>query len=146
MIGGTERTQLPMELMTKSLLVALFSQVVVMTAQQTLAADARTTLQSALLTEDVEAIKAAVRQARILLGDQAGMPEVPDSYQPIPANARLLTRDEASRAAKESFAQLEKIRFWDIGLDPTKLTAPLRAPASVMACMMALHRGQLLRA
>lgn len=35
------------------------------------------------------------------------------------------------------------MRFWHIGLDPTKLTTPLRAPATVMACMVALHRAKL---
>lgn len=127
----------------KFFLFALLSQVVVMTAQHTQAADARSALQAALLAEDFAGIKAAVEQGRILLGNQAGMPEVPDDYRPLPANARLLTRDEARQAVKKSFAQLEKMRFWHIGLDPTKLTTPLRAPASVVACMVALHRAKL---
>lgn len=112
-------------------------------AQLTQAADPRSTLQAALIQEDLLAVKAAVVQGRMELGEQAGIPEVADEYLPVPASARLLNAEEARQAVKKSFARLEQLRFWQIGLDPTKLTAPLRGPASVVACMIAIHRAKL---
>ena len=105
--------------------------------------DPRAALQAALVKEDLVAVKAAVEQGREELGERAGMPEVADEYLPVPASARLLTADEARQAVEKSFAKLEQMRFWQIGLDPTKLSAPLRGPASVVACMIALHRAKL---
>lgn len=105
--------------------------------------DPHVALQAALAAEDLAAVKAAVEQARRELGDQAGLPEVADQYQPVPAEARMLSSDEARQSAGKSFAKLEQMRFWKIGTDPTKLSAPLRAPASVVACMIAFHRAKL---
>lgn len=105
--------------------------------------DARTALQVALAAEDFSAVKRAVEQGRRELGDKAGIPEVADDYLPVPAEARVLNSDEARRAVSKSFAELEQLRFWKIGSDPTKLSAPLRGPAGVVACMIAIHRAKL---
>lgn len=105
--------------------------------------DPRVALRAALVAEDLPAVKAAVEQARRELGDRAGIPEVQDEYLPVPAEARLLSSDEARRAVDKSFAKLEQMRFWKIDADPTKLSAPLRGPASVVACMIAIHRAKL---
>lgn len=99
-------------------------------------------LRAALRHEDLAAVKVAVEQMRRALGDTAGLPEVADEYLLVPASARLLTADEARQAIDEILPRLEKMRFWKIGLDPTKLATPLRAPASVVACMIAIHRAQ----
>jgi len=100
-------------------------------------------LQAALLKEDLAQVKAAVAEGRKELGGQAGIPEVPDEYASVPANALLLSAAEARQAVKKSFAKLEGMRFWKIGIDPTKLTVPLRAPANVVACMVAMDRAKL---
>ena len=100
-------------------------------------------LQAALLKEDLAQVKAAVAEGRKELGGQAGIPEVPDEYASVPASARLLSAAEARQAVKKSFAKLEEMRFWKIKIDPTKLAAPLRAPANVVACMVAMDRAKL---
>jgi hypothetical protein len=107
------------------------------------ASSAELDLRAALLKEDLDAIKAAVKQGVDQLGERAGVPEVPDEFKPVPATARILSAEEASQAMSKSMARLDQIKFWQIGLDPTRLTAPLRAPASVVAGMVAAHRGQL---
>jgi len=112
-------------------------------AQSVAPGDARLALQAALLKEDLGGVQSAVEKARQKLGGQEGMPEVPDKYYPVPPGGRLLSADEARQAAAKSFAKLEQLRFWKIGLDPTKLSAPLRAPASVVACMVAISRAKL---
>ncbi|TLD69702.1 hypothetical protein FEM03_15325 [Phragmitibacter flavus] len=105
--------------------------------------DPRAALQAAMLDEDLAAIKAAVGKGRELLGDQAGVPEATDDHRPVPDSARRLTADEARLAAQKSFSKLDQMAFWKIGVDPTRLTSPLRAPASVVACMIAFHRAKL---
>lgn len=100
-------------------------------------------LLQALQAEDATAIRAAVEQGRVTLDDKAGDPEVPDQYDPVPPSAKVLTAEEARQAVKPSFAKLEQLRFWKIGVDPTTLSAPLRAPGAVVSGMTALHRAKL---
>lgn len=100
-------------------------------------------LAAALLAEDAAAIARAVAAGRAKLGNQAGVPEVPDEYLPVPAGAKALTPQEAQQAMKPHFARVEQMKFWKIGCDPTQLSAPLRAPGSVIACMIAVHRARL---
>ena len=100
-------------------------------------------LTIAMANEDAAAIRAAVQQACILLGDNAGIPEVPDEYLPVPATAKVLTPVEARQGMSPHFKRLEQLRFWQIGTDPTKLTGPLREPAAVIACMSAVARAKL---
>lgn len=96
-------------------------------------------LRDALLKEDLAAIRASVDGAREKLAGKAGEPEVPDQFQRVPDDAKVLTHEEARQAWDASFRRLESLRFWEVGCDPAKLTAPLRAPASVIACMVAIH-------
>ncbi len=105
--------------------------------------DTREALQAALIAEDLSAIKTAVAQGRKELGDNAGIPEVADEYVPVQKEARLMDSGEARQAVTKSLAKIEQMRFWKVGVDPTKLSAPLRAPASVVACMIAIHRAEL---
>ncbi len=100
-------------------------------------------LDKALLAEDLQAVQSAVESARIFLGDKAGEPEVPDQYRPVPKHATLLTRAEAQLGFTARFEELEKRSWWKIGLDPTKLTQPLRAPASVLVGNVAAVRAKL---
>lgn len=113
-----------------------------------LAARAATTfptsqLASALVKEDLPAVQAAVAACRTALGDQAGVPEVPDRFQPAPTDARQLTRAEAQRGFTADFARLEKLRWWHIGDDPTRMEHPLREPASVLSGLVTACRAKL---
>ena len=100
-------------------------------------------LARALASEDLPAIRAAVTAGREALGSRAGEPEVADKYLSVPKDATLLTRAEALQGFTPHFAKIEKMRWWRIGIDPTKLTQPLRAPAAVLAGNVASARAQL---
>ena len=101
------------------------------------------TLAKAMAANDPAAIRAAVAEGRARLGDKAGIPEAADDFRPVPANATLLTREEAQRGFTPHFARLEKMRWWKVGADPATLTAPLRGPASVIAGNVAVVRAKL---
>ena len=100
-------------------------------------------LARALASEDLPAIRAAVTDGRAALGNRAGEPEVADQFLRVPKDATLLSRAEALQGFTPYFAKLEKMRWWRIGIDPTKLTQPLRAPAAVLAGNVASARAQL---
>jgi hypothetical protein len=100
-------------------------------------------LAQALAREDLAAIRAAVAAARAVLGNKVGEPEVADVYRPVPPNGELLTRAEAQRGFTPHFERLESMRWWKVGVDPTTLTAPLRAPASVIVGNVAAFRARL---
>ncbi|MEI7945956.1 MAG: hypothetical protein WCJ02_04640 [bacterium] len=102
-----------------------------------------TALARALASEDIPAIRAAVTAGRTALGNRAGEPEVADTFLIVPKGATLLTRAEALQGFTPYFARLEKMRWWKVGVDPTTLTAPLRAPASMIAGNAAAVRAKL---
>jgi hypothetical protein len=125
---------------TLTLLTALLlSQMALLHA----ADSSKTALKEALDREDIVAIRAAVADGLRALGDKAGMPEIADKYTLVPKDASWLTRAEVQPGFSTSFARLEKMRWWRIGIDPTKLTQPLRAPAAVLAGNVASARAQL---
>lgn len=100
-------------------------------------------LKSALAKEDLAAVREAVAAERRALGGKAGVPEVADKHDAIPKGGRWLTPAEAQRGFTPQFAQLEKLIWWRVGLDPAKLTQPLRAPASVLSGCVAACRAKL---
>ncbi|MBI5799138.1 MAG: hypothetical protein HZA92_00220 [Verrucomicrobia bacterium] len=100
-------------------------------------------LQSALAKEDLTAVRVAVAAERSALGEKAGVPEVADKHVAIPKSGRWLTPAEAQRGFTPQFAQLEKLIWWRVGIDPAKLTQPLRAPASVLSGCVAVCRAKL---
>ncbi len=89
------------------------------------------------------AIRAQVAEVRQKLGARAGVPEEPDKYTAIPKNARWLTPAEAQGAFAKRIPTLEAVRWWKVGLDPTKLTHPLREPAEVISGAVAAVQAQL---
>jgi len=99
-------------------------------------------LSNALARGDLQAVRAAVSEAKVALGDKAGVPEVADVFQPVSPSASALTADEARQAFAPYFAAVESTRGWTIGADPSRLTAPLRVPASVMAGYAAAVRAK----
>jgi hypothetical protein len=100
-------------------------------------------LAAALRSEDAVAIQRVVDSASERLGDEAGEPEVADVYAPVAASARALSPVEVQQAMAPHYDRAQRQAFWQIGVDPTTLVAPLRAPAAVLACMLAVERAQL---
>ena len=98
-------------------------------------------LADALRREDSEAIAKLVAAARTTLGDEAGVPERPDDFQVIPVTAKPLSTAEAKPLLERIPAQIEKLRWWKIGLDPTKLDHALREPAAIIGCCVRVHRA-----
>ena len=105
--------------------------------------DLSSALRDALARENLPAVRAAVESAKRALGEKAGVPEVADKYQAVPANARWLTRAEAQPGFTPHFQELQKLVSWRVGMDPAKLTQPLRAPASVLSGCLAVARAKL---
>jgi hypothetical protein len=100
-------------------------------------------LTKAMAANDLDAIRAATAEMRARLGDKAGYPEVADEFRAVPADAKMLTRDEAQCGLTPHFAELEKMRWWIVGADPTKLSTPLRGVGSVIAGNVAAARAKL---
>jgi hypothetical protein len=91
---------------------------------------------------ELTAIREETAAYRRRLGDKAGVPEVADTFLPIPAGARWLTPEEAQPAFAKLQPKLEQMRWWLIGLDPTKLNHALREPAAaVSGCVAAARSG-----
>ena len=103
-------------------------------------------LATALREADEEAIHQAVANLKELVGDQAGMPEVPDTLEPVPAAVPPLQPEEFSRAYDASIRLIQRRRWWFIGLDPTTLKSPLREPAAVIEGCLAVRRVNPARA
>ena len=100
-------------------------------------------LQAALAKEDLSAVREAAAAVRRALGDEAGVPEVADKFQPVPEGGTWLTPSEAQPGFTPHAAQLEKLIWWRVGLDPATLTQPLRAPASMLSGCVAVCRAKL---
>jgi len=92
---------------------------------------------------DLAAIRRDVATLAQKLGDQVGVPEIADTYLPIPREARWLTPAEARAAFAPVLPKLEKLRWWRPGLDPAKLEHALREPAAVVAGGVAAGRARL---
>ncbi len=100
-------------------------------------------LSRALAQGDLQAVHAAVADARRALGDRAGVPEVADTYQPVSSEATPFSPEEARKGFAPYFAGVEKVRWWTVGADPARLTAPLRLPAAVLSGYLAGTRAKL---
>ncbi|MBA4065623.1 MAG: hypothetical protein C0501_18290 [Isosphaera sp.] len=103
----------------------------------------RQSLARALEKRDAKAVREAAAAGRKLLGDRAGVPEVPDKHTPVPAGAKPLTPDEAREAFAPVVPYVERVRWWKTDLDPTKLGHALREPAAVVAGAAAAARAKL---
>ena len=100
-------------------------------------------LKEALKRADAEAIAGAVQQMRRALGDQAGVPEVADAYRRPSEKASVLTPSEARRALGHQVRRMSGLVSWRVGMDPATLSVPLRAPASLLSCVVAMQRARL---
>jgi hypothetical protein len=106
-------------------------------------APARGALGRALAQRDLAAIRSAVASARAALGARAGEPEVADEARAVPPEGGWLAPREARAQLAGQLERLEGLRWWRVGLDPTRLERPLREPASVVACGATARRARL---
>src|SRR3954469_22645396 len=74
---------------------------------------------------ELATVRAQVAALKLKFGAQAGEPEVADKYEPIPKTAPWLSAAEAQAAIVPALQKIEKIRWWQPGLDPTTLTHAL---------------------
>jgi hypothetical protein len=127
-----------------ALAVAAVGVTVVIRAQEQDKAQAlRARVSRTLADEDAAAIQQAVADLNRHLGEKAGVPETPDKYVPIPKAGKWLTADEAAPGLEPDFKRIEKLRWWKIGLDPTKLGHALREPAAIASGNLAVCRAKL---
>lgn len=127
----------------KSFLLILMACLLFPCCSRTQEPDAMAGLAQALAENNLDAVRSAVTKGLETLGKKAGEPEVADEFRPVPADAALLSREAAQSGFTRHFATLEKMNWWKIGADPTRLTAPLRAPASIIVGNVAAVRGKL---
>jgi hypothetical protein len=103
-----------------------------------------TELTAALAAKNSQTIQTLVQTERLRLGDRAGTPEVADTYQKVPPNTPLLDPAIAQLGFSPHFTRLKQLAApWKPGLDPTTLTEPLRAPASIISGCTAIAKANL---
>jgi hypothetical protein len=100
----------------------------------------RAALAEALLKKDPDEIKNAVAVINESIGKKQGVPETPDQYTRIPFDASMLSKAEAIGSMPAMEAYIAQNRWWRIGIDPTKLSSPLREPASAIIGLLAFSR------
>ena len=122
--------------------VALFLAIVMVgsAAGATEMAKHRRALADALAQNYQRAITTAVTSIHDRFGRQQGIPEVVDQYTQIPFAAAPLTKAESLISIGKVATQIERRRWWRVGLDPTQLSRPLRDPASAMMGLLAFSR------
>jgi hypothetical protein len=100
----------------------------------------RAALVVALKMQDPEAIKNAVTAINERLGARQGVPETRDMYARIPFDAAPFTNAEAIASLSNMATHIAQHRWWRVGIDPAKLTSPLRDPASAIVGLLAASR------
>jgi hypothetical protein len=100
----------------------------------------RAALAEALAKQDPYEIKSAVAAIHERIGKKQGVPETPDQYTRIPFDTPLLSKAEAIGSMGAMATYIAQHRWWRIGIDPTKLSSPLREPASAIIGLLAFSR------
>jgi hypothetical protein len=101
-------------------------------------------LLDALKGADQSLIQAIISQELTRLGDQAGVPEVADTYQFVPVDTAWMDSSLARRGFTPHFERLRRMTsVWKPGIDPTRMTQALRAPAAVISGCVAIARANL---
>lgn len=130
--------------MAKRWIALILSHALSVAAQQSVSpANLSRAMAKALADGDLSSVRTTATLIRSALGDKAGVPEVADTYQPIPFGKPMFTPEEAKRSADRCFNAVERRRWWKIGTDPTQLRDPLRMPASVLSGYLAVIRSRL---
>jgi hypothetical protein len=101
-------------------------------------------LLAALNRGDKATIENLVTQEHAQLGSEAGVPEVADTYQPVPANTPWIDPALARRGFTPHFDRLRRMTAaWKSGIAPTRMTSALRAPAAVLSGCVAIAKADL---
>lgn len=101
-------------------------------------------LLTALNRGDAAAVQALTAAERARLGEKAGVPEVADVHQKAPVGAAWIETATAQRGFTPHFDRLRQMAAaWRPGLDPTRMTQALRAPAAVISGCAAIAQGGL---
>lgn len=111
-------------------------------AQRQALKDLKPRLISAQRGQDPAAVRAVVAESWRVLGDQTGLPEVKDVYRTPVAGAQLFACDRVAEAFGPYADHIEKIRWWKVGLDSTKLNHTLRETATVTRACLAAARAE----
>jgi hypothetical protein len=91
---------------------------------------------------DPAAVRALVAESLKVLGEQAGLPEVEDVYRATVAGAPLFAAGRIAESFGPYADHIEKIRWWKVGLDPSKLNHALRETATVTRACLAAARAE----
>ncbi len=94
-------------------------------------------LATAQKSEDEAAVNRLMKKVIEALSDQAGIPEVADQFREVPKNARRLTPQELLTAYDPYIEFIEKQKWWEIGLEPSKLNHLPRELASIISGCLA---------
>lgn len=95
-------------------------------------------LAEAMRSKDQSAVRKLAAESAVMLGNLAGVPEVPDEYQQAPKEVEPLTKAEAQAGFRKILQFVQKNKWWQIGLDPTKTE---HLPREVATCMMGCLAG-----
>ena len=131
--------------MTSAMTVFLFSLVV--SAQDTPKFDKATQdklrrltveLAAAQKSEDEAGVRRLAKKAIETSGDQAGLPEVADTFRSVPKSAKPLPPKELPNAFDPYIEFIEGRKWWKVGLDPTKTSHLPRELATIIeGCLAA---------
>lgn len=102
----------------------------------------KTKLVAAQRVNDLAAVRAVVADSLRVFGDQAGLPEVKDVYRPLAPGAQLFSPDRVAEVFGPYADHVERIRWWKVGLDPSKLNHALRETAAVTRACLAAARAE----
>ncbi|MDF1661600.1 MAG: hypothetical protein P1V97_07495 [Planctomycetota bacterium] len=97
-------------------------------------------LYAAQQSRDRNALAQVTERCKALLGDWAGLPELPDPKHPV-ANAPRPTQAQLTRAFDPVLKTLKARKWWRIGEDPTQSTHKLREIASVITGCLATREA-----
>jgi hypothetical protein len=133
----------------RMLLVVLVGATALQAQEQALSSAQRQALKelrSRLVTtqhgQDPAAVRAVVAESLRILGDQAGLPEVKDAHRSPIAGGVLFSADRVAEAFGPYADHIEKIRWWKVGLNSTKLNHALRETATITRACLAAARAE----
>lgn len=98
-------------------------------------------LHEAMARRDLAAIERAVAETDVLLGANAGVPETPDRYRPVPREVSPLTTDEAGAFVATALKRMRASAWWRRDPNPATLPHPLREPAEVALAALAMREA-----
>ena len=98
-------------------------------------------MRDAQVRKDEPAILRVVAEMRAAVGASLAEPEEPVKLERPPADAVGITRAALPGAFASMLAEIERIKFWRIGLDPAKLAQFPRNAGSVVIGTLAARRA-----